>query len=49
MKYIDQSYYCSNYYDVSVNKYKVKCRTSLSLWESNGWINSIDSDGWFQS
>ena len=22
---IDQNYYCSNYYDVSVNKYGVKC------------------------
>ena len=25
---IDQNYYCSSYY-VSVNKYKVKCGTSL--------------------
>ena len=29
LKNIDQKYYCSNYYDVSVNKYGVKCRTSL--------------------
>ena len=29
LKNIDQKYYCSNYYDVSVNKYSVKCRTSL--------------------
>ena len=24
LKHIDQSYYCSNYCDVNVNKYKVK-------------------------
>ena len=24
LKNIDQNYYCSNYYDVNVNKYKVK-------------------------
>ena len=29
LKYIDQKYCCSNYYDVSVNKYGVKCGTSL--------------------
>ena len=29
-------YYCSNYYGVSVNKYGVKCGTSLRFWESNG-------------
>ena len=28
LKNIDQKYYCSDYYDVSVNKYSVKCRTS---------------------
>ena len=27
LKNIDQKYYCSNYYDVSVNKYGVKCGT----------------------
>ena len=26
---IDQKRYCSNYYDVGVNKYGLKCRTSL--------------------
>ena len=30
LKSIDQKYYCSNYY-VNVNKYKVKCGTSLRL------------------
>ena len=33
---IDQKYYCSNYYDVSINKYGVKCETSLGFWENNG-------------
>ena len=33
MKNIDQKYYCSNYY-VSVNKYGVKCGTSLKFWEN---------------
>ena len=34
LKDIDQKYYCSIYYDVSVNKYGVKCRTSLRFWEN---------------
>ena len=29
LKKIDSSYYCSNYYDVNVNKYGVKYETSL--------------------
>ena len=45
---INQKYYCSNYYDVSVNEYGAKCRTSLRFWENKSWINSIDSCGWFQ-
>ena len=48
LKNIDREYYCSNYYDVSVNKYGVQCKTSLRVWKNNGWINSIDPDGWFQ-
>ena len=27
LKHIDQKFYCSAYYDVSVNKYGVKCGT----------------------
>ena len=27
LKNIDKKYYCSDYYDVSVNKYCVKCET----------------------
>ena len=29
LKNIDKKHYCSNYYDVTVNKYKVKGETSL--------------------
>ena len=38
VKNIDQKYYCSNYYDASVNKYGVKCGTSLRFWENKGRI-----------
>ena len=47
LKDINKKYYCSDYY-VSVNKYSVKCRTSLRFWENKGWINEIDPDGCFQ-
>ena len=45
---IDLKYYFSDYYNVSVNKYGVKCVTSLRFWENKRWINKIDSYGWFQ-
>ena len=45
---MDKKLYASNYYDVKVNKYGVRCGTSLRFWESRGWINSIDPYGWFQ-
>ena len=48
LKNIDQKYYCSNYDDVRVNKYGVKCGTSLRFWENKGLIHSIDPYGWFQ-
>ena len=48
LKSIDQKYYCSSYYDASVNKYGVKCGTLLRFWENKGWIHSIDPYGWFQ-
>ena len=48
-KDIDQKYYYSNYYDASINKYDVKCGTSLRFWENKGWIYLIDPYGWFQS
>ena len=44
---IDCKYYCSDYYDVNVNKYGVKCGTSLRFWENKGWINPVDPYGWF--
>ena len=48
MKDIDQNLYSSDYYDVSVNKYGVKRRTSLRFWENKSWINEIDHYGLFQ-
>ena len=48
LKDVDHEFYCSDHYDVSVNKYGVKCRTSLRFQEDNGWINSVDPYGWFQ-
>ena len=45
LKNIDQKYYCSKYYDVSVNKYGVKCEISLRFWENKGWINEVDMYG----
>lgn len=34
-------------YDKDINKYNVKCGGSLDMWESSGWISSIDPYGWF--
>ena len=48
LKDIDQKYYCSDYYDVSINKYGVQCRKLLRFLESKGWINEIDPYGWLQ-
>ena len=37
LKNIDRKYHCPNYYVYfSVNKYGVKCGTSLRFWENNG-------------
>ena len=47
LKDIDQKYYCSNYYDASVNKYGVKCETPLVFWENKRWISPIDPYGCF--
>ena len=33
LKNIDHRYYSSNHYDASLNKYGVKCGTSLRYWE----------------
>ena len=50
LKDIDQKFYCSSYYDRSINKYGVKCGTSLRFWENKGWILMVlmDPYGWFQ-
>ena len=48
LKDIDKKYYCSDYYDVRVNKYGVKCGTLLRFWENKDWINEIGPYGWFQ-
>ena len=45
---VKKKFYCSDYYDVNVNKYGVKCGTSLRFWENKGWINKQDPYGWFQ-
>ena len=45
---IDQKFYCSNYYDFSVNKYGVKCGTLLRFCQNNDWTNEIDPYRWFQ-
>ena len=45
LKNIDKKYYFSNYYDVSLNKYGVKCGTSLRFWENKELINSVDLYG----
>ena len=38
----------SSKYDKNVNKYKVKCGSTLEAWESSGWIHEQDPYGWFQ-
>ena len=48
LKDIDHKYFCSDYYDVSVNKYGVKFGTPLRFWENKEWINKQDPYGWFQ-
>ena len=35
-------------YDKKINKYKVKCGSSLETWEKSGWIVKQDPYGWFQ-
>ena len=48
MKNFDQKFYHSEYYDFRVNKYGVKCGTSLRFWGNKGWINEIDPYDWFR-
>ena len=46
-KNIDAKFYASDYYDVNVNKYGVKCGVSLRFWENKERINKIDPYGWW--
>ena len=48
LKNVDHKLYASNFYDVKVNKYGVKCGTSLRFWEKKGWIKGQDPYWWFQ-
>ena len=45
---IDPKLYLSNYYNTNVNKYKIRCGTSIQFWENKGWIHEQDPYGWFQ-
>ena len=47
LKNIEPKFYASDY-DINVNKYGVKCRTSLRFWENKGWISKIEPYAWFQ-
>ena len=47
LKEFDPKLYSSNYY-VRVNKYGIKCGTSLRFWENKRWIRDIGPYGWFQ-
>ena len=38
----------SQKYDKKLNKYGVKCGSSLESWEGSGWIDKQDPYGWFQ-
>jgi len=38
----------SSKYNKKINKYNVKCGSSLESWEKNGWIIKQDPYGWFQ-
>jgi hypothetical protein len=38
----------SSKYDKHINKYGVKCGSSLESWEDSGWIIKQDPYGWFQ-
>ena len=41
-------YITSPDYNKKINKYNVKCGSSLDMWEKSGWINKQDPYGWFQ-
>jgi hypothetical protein len=39
---------CQSVYDKTINKYGVKCGSSLEAWEGSGWIHPQDPYGWVQ-
>lgn len=43
-----ESQVSSDIYNPQVNYYGVKCGSDLDMWESKGWIKSVDPYGWFQ-
>lgn len=45
-KNIDEELLCQKKYDKSINKYNVKCGSSLEAWEDSGWIHKQDPYGW---
>tara|TARA_B100001758_G_C18382042_1_gene597786 strand:+ start:1074 stop:1646 length:573 start_codon:yes stop_codon:yes gene_type:complete len=45
---IPENYLSMSKYDKNINKYKVKCGSSLEDWEEKGWIDSVDPYGWVQ-
>ena len=42
---IDESLLTSEKYDKNRNRYKVKCGTTLDMWEEKGWIVEQDPYG----
>ena len=48
LKNVDSTFYASDYYDINVNKYCVKCGKPLRSCENKCWINRIDPYGWLQ-
>lgn len=45
---LPEKFYKASIYDTQVNRYKVSCGGDLHMWESSGWITTIDPYGWFQ-
>ena len=45
---IDESLLISEEYDKNRNRYRVKCGTTLDMWEEKGWIVEQDPYGWVQ-
>jgi len=43
-----ETHVVSSNYDKNINKYKVKCGSTLEAWENSNWIVEQDPYGWFQ-